>query len=248
MAASHTWPSSHSPSPRRAYVREPRPSSLAARDAPTAKERPWPQGAGVHLHSGGHRVRVALELAADAAEGRQPLPREVSAPGQHRVQARAGVALAEDETVSAGPSGVVGVMPHDQEVQGCQYLHLGEGAARMPAACSVDHVDDVPPHPLDDAGQLIQALHTPRRRKNLGGYFGRGLLLPLLQPCGGQGTPPFPVRWCGQIITTGGVACLPARRPSDSCRRPGVGRPRSWFLGRGESPQPGDIGLIMVPR
>ena len=100
-------------------------------------------------------VRVALEGAAECAQGIEQCGIEVSGAGQGGVLDRDGVAFGEDEAVAVLPEGLFRVMPQVMKVEGDDHFDGGKAPAGMTASGFVEHLDDIDPHEAAEFFQLI---------------------------------------------------------------------------------------------
>ena len=105
------------------------------------------QGAGGDLHArraGG--VGMALQDAAELAQGGELLPGEITQAGEHGIEGRGAVALGEDEAVPVGPAGIAGPDAHLGEEQGHQDVGGRQRPAQVPGAGAMKHLNDVQAH------------------------------------------------------------------------------------------------------
>ena len=161
---------------------------------------PHAQRAGGHLHArrgAGHGV--PLEAAAQLAERRQLLHRQVAALGQDSVEGGGGVPLAQDEAIAVRPGGVGGVVAEDAPVERRQDVRTRERAARVARPGGRRHGDYVASNALGEGFQLLQGSASCQ---------GQGWLVYLpgvssgLASCDGQAR---------QLIRTVSFCCLRAR-------------------------------------
>ena len=100
------------------------------------------QTAGGHVHTRRLvHVGVALQVAADLAQGLEVLHREVAALCQSSVQCRSGMALGQHQTVAVGLLRILRVDVHFHEIEVAQQLGDVQTAARMTALCAVRALD-----------------------------------------------------------------------------------------------------------
>ena len=100
------------------------------------------QAAGGHIHARGLvHVGVALQIAADLAQGLEVFHREVTALGQRCIQCRGGMALGQHQTVAVGLLRVLRVNVHFHEIEVAQQFGDVQTAARMTALCAVRALD-----------------------------------------------------------------------------------------------------------
>ena len=113
------------------------------------------EGAGGHLDARAQLgVGVALQPAAQLAQGHELLAREEPGVSQHGVEGRGRVALGQHEPVAAGHVRVGRVVRHHAaEVQRREHVDAGERAAWMAAARLGYHLHDVGAHRL---GALLE--------------------------------------------------------------------------------------------
>ena len=95
---------------------------------------------------------MALEVAANLAQGEQVLHGEVAPVGQSGIQAGGGVTLGEDEAVPILPTGVGGVDAHLFKVEVGKQVGGGQGAAGMSSLGGVGAGEHALPH--GDGGEL----------------------------------------------------------------------------------------------
>ena len=112
------------------------------------------QTAGGHIHAG-HAVHVgvALQAAADLAQGLELLHREEAPLCQRCVQRRGGMTLGQHQTVAVGHLGLGRVYVQFLKVQIRQHVCDAQTAARVTTACTVGPFDHA--H-ADVAGVLFQ--------------------------------------------------------------------------------------------
>ena len=117
------------------------------------------QGAGGHIHTG-HMVHVgvALQVAVNAPEGLQVLHREEAPLGQSGVQARCGVALAENEPVPVRVLGVLGVYTQFVKIKIGKEIRCGQAAAGMAALGGMGGRENVHPDLTGGDFQRLQFL------------------------------------------------------------------------------------------
>ena len=121
----------------------------------------------------GPQLRMALEAAVQLAERQQLVDGEESAFRQGRVPDRAGVALAEDESVPIGPGRILRIDAEDVEVESRDNVRRRHGAAGMATLGVVRHPDDVFP---EGHGLLLEAVDE------LLGNVDHGLVFPRSWP------------------------------------------------------------------
>ena len=100
------------------------------------------QTAGGHIHARRLiHVGVALQVAADLAQGLEVFHREEPALGQRSVERRSGVALGQHQTVAVRLFRSLGVNIHIHEIEVRQHLGDVQTAARMAALGAVSSLD-----------------------------------------------------------------------------------------------------------
>ena len=100
------------------------------------------QTAGGHIHARRLiHVGVALQVAADLAQGLEVFHREEPALGQRSVERRGGVALGQHQTVAVRLFRSLGVNIHIHEIEVRQHLGDVQTAARMAALGAVSSLD-----------------------------------------------------------------------------------------------------------
>ena len=75
---------------------------------------------------------MALEHAAEPAQGGELLPGKITQAGEHGIEGRGAVALGEDEAVPVGPAGVIRLGAHLGEEQGHQDVGGRQGPSQVP--------------------------------------------------------------------------------------------------------------------
>ena len=114
------------------------------------------QAAGGHVHPG-HVVhlRVAGHVPVNAAELLQPLHGEEAPLGQRGVEGGGAVALGEHKAIPGGVAGLLRVHPHHPEVELCQDVHGGQGAADVARRRPMYHLHRQQPAPGRGQGQVV---------------------------------------------------------------------------------------------
>ena len=135
------------------------------------------QTAGGHIHARhAVHVRVALQIAADLAQGLEVLHREEAALSQRCVQAGGCVALGEHQTVPIRSLRILRIDVHLHEIEVGQHFRDIQTAARMAALGAVSALD----HAHADVagvfcqGKLFCICHLWSSRMNLSVCIGYG--------------------------------------------------------------------------
>ena len=103
------------------------------------------QRAGGHIHPGnGIHIGMALKVGINMPQGGQILHREEAPIGQSRVQAGGRMTLAQHETVTILPLGILGIDVHFFKIQVGEHIRSGQAAAGMTRFRAVSTLDN--PH------------------------------------------------------------------------------------------------------
>src|SRR3954451_12262542 len=124
-----------------------------------AQRQPVPEGTGAEVDTG-HlaHVRVVTEQAAEPGVVVEQALVEEADVSEQRVETNGGMALAEDEPVTVGPSRVLGAITELGAVQGCEQLGCGERPGVVPGAGDAGQPHGLPAHELGLLGELRDQL------------------------------------------------------------------------------------------
>ena len=111
---------------------------------PTRDREPLAQRAGRRFDAGQHgAVGMALQRAAELAQGDELLLGEVAGPGHGRVERGNRVALGEHQPIAVGPRRAMRIVAHAGEEERGDHVDHRERAARMTGAGVGQHPDDL---------------------------------------------------------------------------------------------------------
>ena len=172
-AASQTWPSAHSPSPRRTNVRAGDLSRRWAQGHAHADGQALAERARGGLDPGHPRRGVPLERARDLPQVGQAFERDDPGLGVDGPEQGRRVALGQDELVACRIVRVSGVPTHFPEKEARGDVGRREAGRRVPRAGRRRHAQGVDAEPGRDLAELIGSGHGMSLLQRMGQAFGR---------------------------------------------------------------------------
>jgi hypothetical protein len=101
---------------------------------------------------------MALQMAAEPAQGLEIVPREIARPGETGVERRRRVPLGEHEPVAVLPARVTRVVPHLVKIEDGQHVDRRQAASGVPGAGEIQHLEDVHAQVPGGFGKVLDSL------------------------------------------------------------------------------------------